>query len=104
MDFTGNEKHDITLDDAAKLTANYRSSAGAKALLGSYFSIAGINKILDQDGCIGIRIYYGLTDSGEKCFVLSGVTSNGDDLYDGQLAEYGIGCPPRCSRSNPLNS
>jgi hypothetical protein len=32
MDFTGNENHDISLDDAAKLTANYRASAGTKAL------------------------------------------------------------------------
>jgi hypothetical protein len=104
MDFTGNEDHEISLDDAAKLTANYRISAGPKALLGSYFSMDGINKILDQEGCIGIRIYNGLTESREQCFVLSGVNSNGDDLYDGELAEYGTGCPPHCGQSNPLNS
>jgi hypothetical protein len=104
MSFTGNENHHIGLQDAAKLTANYRQTSEKDALLASYFSKSALQKVLDQPNCIGIRIYYALSNDGKQEFVISGVNSEENDLYNGELLEYGVGCPPNCSISNPLNS
>lgn len=102
MEFTGHEDHSISLNDAAKLTENYRNSQGT-GFKGGYFSMEGIKKILDQEDCVGIRIYNAQTEQGERQFVLVGVKSNCEDLYDGELAEYTYICPPYCAQSSPLN-
>jgi hypothetical protein len=104
MSFTGNENHRIELQEAAKLTGNYRQASEPGALLGSYFGKSALLKVLNQTDCIGIRIYYALNDDGKQQFVISGVNSAEDDLFQGELLEYGTGCPPNCGRSNPLNS
>jgi hypothetical protein len=104
MSFNGGEDHSISLTDAAALTANYRNSQSTGAILGEYFGKDAINSILSQTGCVGIRIYYGQDTTGVKKLVITGVDSNGDDLYNGTLAERGFPCPPTCSTSNPLNS
>ena len=104
MDLTGNEDHSISLEDAATLTAAYRSTISTGDTIGEYFGGTAIQTILSQDGCVGIRIYYGIDSTGVKTLVICGVTSTGDDLYSGSLAEHGLKCPPDCSSKNALNS
>ena len=104
MAFTGNEKHSISLEDASKLTENYRKTAGTGAVLGGYFSKTVLNKMLTQEGCIGIRYYYGRTDGDKPTLVLVGVDSDGNDITGGDLAEYSVDCPPYCPKENELNS
>jgi hypothetical protein len=104
MPFTGDENHHIELRDASRLTANYRKAAGQGALLGSYFSKSSLSGVLNQTDCVGIRIYYALSDDGKRQFVITGVNSAENDLFEGELLEYGTGCPPKCSIANPLNS
>jgi len=60
--------------------------------------------MLDQDNCVGLRIYYALDGNGEKHVVISGVTANEDDLYQGILAEKALRNPPNGGATNPLNS
>jgi hypothetical protein len=102
MAFTGNEKHDIKLEDAAGLTRSYRDIAGENSFRGAYFGRAAIQKILDQEQCVGIRIYNAVDDAGGPNYVLVGVTEEEKDLYDGELAEFGLGCPPHCDPDSPL--
>jgi hypothetical protein len=104
MGFTGNENHTITLEEAAKLTRNYREQAGPGAVKAGFFGKATIQKIIDQDGCVGLRIYYGLEDDGTPAFVLVGVTADGEDLTGGILAERQRPCPPYCDERSPLNT
>lgn len=104
MAFTGKENHSISLDDAAHLTKNYRDNNPPGITLGHYFGRDAIDAILAQDECVGIRIYYGLTDEGTKQLVITGVDADKNDLYDGVLAERSILCPPDCGTLNPLNS
>ena len=104
MSFTGHENHSITLNEAAILTRNYRNSVPAGATLSGYFSRDGLSKILDQSGCVGVRIYYAKSNGGAPLFVLVGAKADGDDLYKGELAEHSIDCPPICPTSNPLSS
>jgi hypothetical protein len=104
MPFTGNENHWISLEEAAKLTRNYREAAGSGAILGGFFGKNAILDILNQSGCVGLRIYYGQSDDDKSRFVLTGVNSDEDDLYEGHLAEISIDCPPHCPKANPLTS
>jgi len=102
MPFTGNEDHTISLEDAAEMTERYRVSAGAAAFLGGYFSKKALNKILGQSSCVGIRIYNGTNETGDRNFVLVGVKADGEDMTGGELAEYATGCPPFCPVSSEL--
>ena len=104
MEFTGNENHAISLEEASKLTKNYRTSAGSGAILGGYISKDAVSKILDQEGCVGIRYYYGENDSDKPELVLVGVKSSTDDIDDGEIMERAMLCPPYCGTDNDLNS
>lgn len=104
MPFTGNEDQSISLVEAAKLTKNYRDSVPANATLSGYFSKQELLKILGQAGSLGIRYYYAKSDDGKQKLVLVGVKSEQDDLFNGEIAEHSIDCPPFCPNPNPLNS
>lgn len=102
MNLTGREKHDFPLDEAAKWTKNYREK-NPNETLAHYFGEKAIRKIFSQPYCIGMRIYYALNDEGEKQLIIVGVDKNGDDIYQGLIAERSIPCPPICGTSGPLN-
>ena len=104
MGFTGNEDHSITLEDAAKLTANYRKNSGVNAIKGGYFGKTALKDIVDQKGCVGIRFYYGQKDDGTPCLVLVGADAAENDMTNGRLAERELPCPPDCGEDNVLNS
>jgi hypothetical protein len=102
--YTGEESFSIGLDDATRLTTKYRETVSIGEMLATYFSKAALNKILGQNGCVGVRIYNGLTAGDQHCFVLVGIRSDGEDIYDGDLAEHGLPCPPYCPLQSPLGS
>lgn len=104
MSFTGSEDHTISLAEASKLTKNYREKAGAEAIKAGFFGKETLLRILDQDGCVGIRFYYGEEDAGTPVMVLVGANSDGNDLIDGEIAERSVPCPPHCGGGNALNS
>ncbi|MGH2566692.1 MAG: hypothetical protein ACRDGA_00005 [Bacteroidota bacterium] len=102
--FTGNENHHISLEDAARLTQRFRDSVPADAIKGGYFGRVIFENILAQKGCVGIRAYSARLENERQTFVLVGVISNGNDLWQGILGEQAVPCPPYCGEFNPLNS
>jgi hypothetical protein len=104
MNYTGNENHDITLQEAALLTEKFRSIFPQQAIIAEYFGKSAIESVLDQANCVGLRIYYGLSTALVPRLVIVGVVSNGDDMTDGIILELGRSCPPDCSSANALNS
>ena len=104
MTFTGNEPHDITLAQASAWTKNYRNTITSSQTIAHYFGRAAIESILAQSDCVGIREYYALDDAGAKQIIIVGVDANGNDLYNGLLAERSVKCPQDCAAANPLNS
>lgn len=104
MAFTGNENHDISLSEAAAWTKNYRDTITSGQTIAHLFGKQAIQSILNQSGCVGIRIYYALDDAAAKQIIAVGVNADGNDLYNGLLAERTIRCPQDCSTANPLNS
>lgn len=103
MAFTGDENHDIPLDTAVEWTANYRATIQAGAVKAHYFGGSAIRAILDQDNCVGIRIYYALDDQGAKQLIIVGVDDTESDLYNGLIAERSLKCPIYCDSSSPLS-
>ncbi|MEO6302855.1 MAG: hypothetical protein ABIP51_06760 [Bacteroidia bacterium] len=103
MSFTGHEDHHVTLAEATAWTATFRSGQSGTYTKGHFYGKDAINAILDQSGCVGIRIYYAIDAKGAKQLILVGADANENDLYNGVLAERGVSCPPICGTGNPLN-
>jgi len=104
MSFIGNEDHSITLEEASQLTRNFRDHAPSGSRRGGFFGKDALQSILDQEGCVGIRIYLGRSEDGKPDLLLVGVDADENDLIEGQLAEKAYPCPPYCGSSNTLNS
>lgn len=104
MSFNGNEGEFISLDEASQMTARYRNTIQPGEVIGQFIGRDLIEQILAQNECVGLRIYYGLDENGEKSFVCVGADQNEDDLYEGLIADKFKRCPPLCSKKNPLNS
>ena len=102
--FTGNEPHDISLADASRLTKRFRDSVAEDAIKGGFFGRLAFEKILVQDGCVGIRCYFAAFDDGSPTIVMTGVTREGNDIWDGVVNEDILPCPPYCGATNSLNS
>lgn len=105
MAFDGSEGGPIQLNKAKGYTATYRAQ-NPNGLKGHFFGREILNDILEQTGCEGIRIYYGINDDGEQALVLVGADANEDDMLGEThtIGDYSIACPNRCGSSNALNS
>jgi hypothetical protein len=93
----------ITLADGSKMTADFRKRfpSETKAV---YYSSNVYNDLMDQEGCVGIRIYNALDANGNMTNVLVGVDEHGNDLFKGIVYDSGRRTPPAPISPNPLNS
>lgn len=104
--FTGHEKHDIPLADAAAMTKAYRdmqTPGDTKYTKGCYFSKDELIRILNQSDAVGIRFYLAKNSDGNLDLVAAAVVASGDDILDNVLNHSHI-CPPNCGVTNVLNS
>ncbi|MFB0516695.1 MAG: hypothetical protein ACETWG_08825 [Candidatus Neomarinimicrobiota bacterium] len=104
--FTGEEDHSITLQAAQVMMTAFQDD-NPYNVYAWYFSKAAVQKLLAQEGCVGIRIYGGLNQDNQFSPVVFGVTAPGDDI-GGRLSkalldstgvgpmEQSIPCPPYC--------
>ena len=102
MAFDGTEGGAITLGEGAALTKEYRLRNPA-AIKARFFGKDILNQILDQEGCMGIRIYFGQDEDGNKQLVLVGGDSDENDMLD-LVVDTSVPCPNLCSSPNALNS
>jgi len=101
--FTGAEDHSISLQDAAQLTHRFQR-ANPDGVKAHFFGRQAIEKILAQDGVVGIRIYNGADETGRQHLVLVGTNGDGEDQFKGELAQFGGICPPFCDEESALLS
>jgi hypothetical protein len=108
------DSHGISLEMAARMTKAYRD-AGINVVKASAFSREAFERVLAQEGCVGIRCYYAFKllsidpemdpDEDQKMtLVIVGTDERGNDLFEGELAEMSLSCPIICPADNPLNS
>ncbi len=101
MAFDGNEGEIIDLRTAGTWTSNYQeqNEGGVKA---HFYGKNKLNQILNQTGCVGIRIYRAIDDVGADVLVLVGVDGEENNMEGGVILENGTPCPPRCGTSSSL--
>ena len=75
---TGCEGGPIKLDEAASWTKNYRDKHPGETI-SQFFGKEILERILAQEGCLGIRFYYAVDHAGKKHLVITGVVSDGND-------------------------
>lgn len=97
-------QHQIGLEDAARLTFNYRSRKAPNQPHGGFFGKAALQRVLSQPGCTGLRFWFGASEDSIRNMVMLGVNQYGMDMFHGALIEISSLCPPLCSKANPLNS
>lgn len=84
----------IDLKEAIELTANFRSENpnGIKAHL---IDASLVRKVLDQEGCINLRIYNGYDKIEQKiCPIIIGVNKYDEDMTEGIILDHMYKCPP----------
>ena len=104
MAFNGDEGSVVTLAEASGWTANYRRTIPTGEIISQFVGRNKIMEILNQDDCMGVRIYYGIGDDGKKNLILVGAEADENDMVDGIIVERLFPCPPLCSGRNSLNS
>jgi hypothetical protein len=101
MAFDGSEGGEISLNTASAMTKQYRNE-NPNTTRAHFFGKDIINRLLAQENCVGIRMYYGISENGSKELVLVGVDADENDILD-LVADISSPCPPTCSPNNILN-
>jgi hypothetical protein len=119
---TGKEGAEIELHVAAEWTKNHRRR-NRGGIISQFFGIEILQRLLQQPGCLGIRIYYANSKSingwqrfilaianflvkvvgdaeGEMHFILTGVTKEGFDQIPGPHPDPSPGAAPQIFQSN----
>lgn len=92
----------ITLEQAIEYTHAYQEN-NPDAIQSFFTGVNKINRILEQENCIGVRIYNGFdSESNQDNLVLIGVDTNGEDLIKGVILQDLIPCPKDCPSHSPL--
>lgn len=104
MAFNGREGSVVTLKEASGWTKNYRDTLPSDEIIAQFFGKEKLLLILNQEGCMGIRFYYGIDDDGLKNIIAVGASSDENDMINGVILEYAFRCKSRCSSNNSLNS
>lgn len=98
--------HRIPLNQAAEFTRRHRQAnppAKGRITAGAYLKDQVI-ELLNQAGCVAIRIYLGRDADDAANMVAVGVDTKGNDLAQGTILEQVYPCPPFCPDSSPLNT
>lgn len=95
MKITGKEGGPIDRAQAKRWTANYRANGRGKTN-SHLFGAETVKRLLEQEGCVGMRIYYALNEEGEQKVILVGADAEGNDMTDGEILDFATPCPPEC--------
>ncbi len=87
----------ITQEEAKALITAFKTKFPHE-VTSSFIGANNVKNILDQENCIGVRIYNGYDDVNEKIsLVLVGVDMNENDMLEKGIIYDKINtCPPAC--------
>ncbi len=102
MTLDKNSSEVITLEQAVKYTHSFQEK-NLDAIKSFFAGSDKLKLILEQEGCIGIRIYNGYnTEEKRMNLVLVGVDKSGEDMTNGVILEELTPCPNVCPKSSDL--
>ena len=107
--------HEISLQTAIDMTTLYRANRPAQFPLCETFEKEAVHKLLATEGCVSLRIYYGMKENKNVDALLVAVNSSGEDILPAAtnsieatngpiILEDGLRCPDDCPPKSPLNS
>ena len=99
---TPNTGGPISLPQAIQWTTNFRST-NSGAVKAHFFGEVIINQILNQPGCIGLRLYNAIDANNQPQILLVGVDANGDDMTNDTIADLSLPCPNHCPSNSVLS-
>jgi hypothetical protein len=83
----------ISLELATRMTHQYQERYPGTPQ-DFYYSAGFFHKLLEQEGCTGLRIYRAINDEDKECMVIVGVNAEGSDMTEGLLLDEGVCGPP----------
>ena len=95
--------HRISLTDAAAHTKRHRDAKVSDVKAGAFHKDQ-VLELLSQEGCVGLRVYYGRDARNAPTLVLTGIDSGDNDLTGGTILEFDFPCPPFCGGGDALNT
>lgn len=102
MEINRDSSEVITLDQAIEYTHAFQEN-NPGAIKSFFAGSSKINLILEQENCIGVRIYNGYdATSGKNNLVLVGVDIQGEDMTQGVILERLSPCPKYCPKNSVL--
>ena len=114
--------HAISLNTAKEMTSLFRdqkemilhsTQQGQDILpLCESFDVEIFKTLIELPGCVGVRIYYGMSEDLKLHAIIVGVNDKNEDILpededsvvDEPIIEEGQRCPPNCPPASPLNS
>jgi hypothetical protein len=105
--YDGTDGAQIDLQEAIDMCANFRNDqknrdkqAGINAF---YMGSDLFKKILEQEGCTGIRMYHANDiTTNDAQLVIVGVNNKGEDITTGVIADRVTPCPAECDANSAL--
>jgi len=113
------DSHSISLEVAVEMTTLYRENRPAILkpeystdilALNESFNKEDVLSLLEENGCAGLRIYYGMSPDLNIHAILVGVNEAGEDILpdekmlDAIILEDSRRCPVECPPDSVLNS
>lgn len=94
--------HRITLDEGAALTKRYRAAKISDEKAGAFHKDQ-VLELLNQQGCVALRIYFAQLEDAAPALVLVGMDKEGKDQTGGVILEKHYPCPPYCDDGSALS-
>jgi hypothetical protein len=94
----------ITLEEGSQMTARYRASIQPGETIAVAVSSDILTRILQQENCTGLRMYFAMDESGAKTLVMVGIDEQTNDMAQGLIANKLRKSPPWNILPNDLNS
>jgi len=93
-----------TLDEARGMTTEHRTQ-NPSATQAHTFNAEHVLSVLQQPGCTGMRIYYGMEGAVVKPIIV-GVNAADEDMLhsSAMIVSDPRPCPPDCAKPSILNS
>jgi hypothetical protein len=95
--------HEISLEEAANLTARFQENLQPGQPKGGFFGKKAIQKLLAHSECAGLRFFFGANKDSARVIVILCVDKFGDEMFDGPKVDLSTFCPPFCGWPNLLN-
>jgi hypothetical protein len=93
--------HRISLVEAAAHTRRHREAKVHEVKAGAFHKDQ-VLELLNQAGCVGLRVHLGRNPDGSPTVVLTGIDATDSDLVKGSILEQWFPCPPICGAANAL--